>query len=405
MLTLKALSRKVAHGLPRYSTRPLSTYVFSWGDGKHGKLGHGENHEPQLFPSKIDFFDSIDVASVSCGTDHTAAVTEAGEVYTWGNGKNFRLGHGGDDSEFSPRLVEGLEGVNVLDVVCGEQFSAALTTDGRVYTWGDDSGRILGGTGVLGHGDSEPVPLPKEISFFNNENLNIVQIAGGKGHMVALDEHGGVWSWGKGDYGRLGNGSISNEHTPTNLDLFEEIPVKFITAGEHQSGAIADDGEVWMWGRNHQGQLGMGGGLTMEVYAMEGYPCVLASNEDGHEVNELDGVYLACGVSNSAMIAHNGEVYSWGSSGWLSPHRMSILSDKDVWKISCGGGNFFALSRDGALFSWSKSGMGGQSKSLGHGGSGFGSSVSQPTQVEALAGLKIIDVAAGKNHTVVTAER
>ena len=226
--------------------------------------------------------------------------------------------------------MEGLGGIDVIDVVCGEQYSAALSDDGKVYTWGDSSGKLVGGTGVLGHGDLEPVKVPKEISFFSNENLKIVQIAGGKAHMIALDEHGGVWSWGKGDYGRLGNGSIANENIPVNLDLFEEIPVKFITAGEHHSGAIADDGEVWMWGRNHQGQLGMGGGLTMEMYAMEGYPCVLASNEDGHEVNEVDGVYLACGVSNSAMIAHTGDVYSWGSSGWLSPHRMSILSDRDI---------------------------------------------------------------------------
>ena len=74
-------------------------------------------------------------------------------------------------------------------------------------------------------------------------------------------------------------------------------------------------------------------------------------------------------------------------------------------KIACGGGNFFALSRDGSLLSWSKSGMGGQSKSLGHGNSGFGSSVSQPSQIESLAGWKIIDVAAGKNHALAVVER
>ena len=67
--------------------------------------------------------------------------------------------------------------------------------------------------------------------------------------------------------------------------------------------------------------------------------------------------------------------------------------------------NIFALSRDGSLLSWSKSGMGGQSKSLGHGNSGFGSSVSQPAQIESLAGWKILDVAAGKNHALAVVER
>ena len=358
-----------------------------------------------LSPYIIDSLDDFNVVNVCVGLEHTAALTEEGQVLTWGLGSKYRLGHGTEESEEAPRVVEGLVGHHIDSVVCGELYSAALSSEGRVFTWGNDAGRLSSSTFVLGHGTAEPTAVPTEIEFFQSEGIRIVQIAGGKSHMLALDEHGGVWAWGKGDYGRLGNGDVASQAVPTPIEMFEEIPVKFIAAGEHHGSAIADDGEVWMWGRNHQGQLGMGGGLTMDMYAMEGYPCVLAANEEDHEVNDLDAEFVACGSSNAAMIADNGEVYAWGSSGWLSPHRMSLLSGIGAWKVSCGGSNFFALTRDGDLYSWSKSGIMGQSKSLGHGSSGFGSSLAQPTLVEALAPWKVLDVSAGKNHAVVVAEK
>ena len=92
MFAVKIFSRQVPFGLSRCSSRTLTTGVLSWGDGKNGKLGHGNNHDDQLSPGKIDFFDSVEVAQVSCGTEHSAAVTLHGEIYTWGNGVELSLG-------------------------------------------------------------------------------------------------------------------------------------------------------------------------------------------------------------------------------------------------------------------------------------------------------------------------
>ena len=402
----KVLSESVydEDGLPVFdiSVDPSRSRVYVWGDNTNGKLGYyGEEHEG-FTPRQIPVLDGLQVTSVGCGPEHSAAVTHDGKVLTWGMGEKHRLGHGQEVPEGSPRLVEGLQHEDVISVTCGEQYTAALTRNGDVYTWGDDSGKLFGSSGVLGHGDLEPQPVPKLVDAFREEDVRIVQIAGGKGHLVALDEHGGVWTWGKGEYGRLGNGEVGNVSLPEPVDLFEEIPVKFISCGEHHSGAIADDGQVWMWGRNERGQLGIGGGLTMDMYCIESFPIELAANEDEHEVNDLDGVYVGCGTTNSVMIADNNEVYAWGSGGWLAPHRMSLLSQKNVWKAECGGGTFYALTTDGQLYTWSKSGFMGGSKALGHGKGGFNSQVAQPTLVDAFnkENLHVIDIAVGKNHAM-----
>jgi|EP00942_MAST-04A_sp_MAST-4A-sp1_P001101 alpha-tubulin suppressor-like RCC1 family protein len=376
--------------------------VYVWGDHKNGKLGYYGEETEGFTPSKIHVLDSLQVSGISCGAEHSVAVNNDGKVMTWGLGEKFRLGHGEEESEGSPRLVEGLQHEHVISVTCGEQYTAALTESGDVYTWGDDSGRLFSSSGVLGHGNFDPQPYPKLIEAFREEDVRIVQIAGGKGHMVALDEHGGVWTWGKGEYGRLGNGEVGNVPTPEPVELFEEIPVKFVNSGEHHSCAIDDEGQVWLWGRNERGQLGIGGGLTMDMYCIESFPTELAANEDEHEVNELDGVYVGCGTTNSIMIADNNEVYAWGSGGWLAPHRMSVLSQKNVWKAECGGGTFYAITTDGEMYTWSKSGFMGNSKALGHGKGGFNSQVAQPTLVEAFKeqNLHVIDVAVGKNHAM-----
>ncbi len=91
--------------------------IWTWGDGDFGKLGHGDTTQ-QPRPKRLAFFDDKPPAvAISCGFKHTAVVLEDGKVYTWGSGDYGRLGHGDGSQQISPKLVEGLAGHNMVDVV------------------------------------------------------------------------------------------------------------------------------------------------------------------------------------------------------------------------------------------------------------------------------------------------
>jgi alpha-tubulin suppressor-like RCC1 family protein len=264
---------RVCRSTSTTTRRCFATKVYSWGNGDHGQLGHvgfvKEGVPPtyrELLPKELPILSTSNFQWVAAGNRHSAGLNDRGEVLTWGSGGQHRLGHGTEDDEQGPRLVEGLVGTNIIQVECGDQFTVALSEQGEVYTWG--SGGSWTDAGALGHGDSEDCPVPKQVTWFDEndpDNPGIVQIAAGKGHVLALDGDGQVWSWGKGDYGRLGNGGSTSQLTPQPVELFEDIPCMFVAAGEHFSGAISDEGKVWMWGRNDQCQLGLGGGLSMEM--------------------------------------------------------------------------------------------------------------------------------------------
>jgi alpha-tubulin suppressor-like RCC1 family protein len=258
---------------PVTARRELSTRVYSWGNGDYGQLGHvgfvKEGVPPtyeELLPRELPILSTSNFQWVAAGNRHSAGLNAEGQVLTWGSGGKYRLGHGTEDDEQGPRIVESLIGTNIIQVECGDQFTVALDEGGSVYTWG--SGGSWSNAGALGHGDSEDCAYPTKVTWFDendSEFPGIVQVAAGKGHILALDGDGQVWSWGKGDYGRLGNGGSASQLTPRPVELFEDIPCMFVAAGEHFSGAISDEGQIWMWGRNDQCQLGLGGGLSMEM--------------------------------------------------------------------------------------------------------------------------------------------
>ena len=141
---------------------------------------------------------AVDEAAKTVGSKHTLALTQAGgHVYAWGYGGGGRLGCGDSRGQFRPKLVEALRELPCMLVAAGDSHSMALTTDkGHLYTWG------LGDYGKLGHGDTTPALNPRHLEFFRAERL--VWAAGGSFHSAAVVELTGlVYTWGGGSYGKL----------------------------------------------------------------------------------------------------------------------------------------------------------------------------------------------------------
>ncbi|XP_077868707.1 E3 ubiquitin-protein ligase HERC2-like [Saccoglossus kowalevskii] len=274
--------------------------VYSWGNGDGGRLGHGDTNardEPVLIQSLC----GKHITHISCGSTYSAAITSQGELYTWGRGNYGRLGHGSSEDHSTPSLVVGLKGQRVIDISCGsgDAQTLAVTEDGSVWSWGD------GDYGKLGRGGSDGCKTPKVIDKLNGQD--IIKAFCGAQFSVALSKGGNVWTWGKGDGYRLGHGTEEHVRHPKMIESLQGKKIADIQVGSMHVLARTEDGEVYCWGRNDQGQLGDNS---------------LTTKSEPTLMNALDGKNIsgvACGPSQS---------FAWSTSGhWMVSLRVPFCVD------------------------------------------------------------------------------
>uniref|UniRef100_A0A3P8VEV0 RCC1-like domain-containing protein n=1 Tax=Cynoglossus semilaevis TaxID=244447 RepID=A0A3P8VEV0_CYNSE len=218
--------------------------VFSWGCGDGGRLGHGDTRyleEPALITAFSGKQAGKHVVHVACGSTYSAAITADGELYTWGRGNYGRLGHSSED-QTTPMLVTALKGLKVVDVACGSGDAQTLAvTENQVWSWGD------GDYGKLGRGGSDGCKTPKLVEKL--QDLDIVKVCCGSQFSVALTKDGQVYTWGKGDNQRLGHGTDEHVRYPKLLDSLQKKVVD-VAVGSTHCLALTEDGEVLSWGSN-----------------------------------------------------------------------------------------------------------------------------------------------------------
>ncbi|KAI8361061.1 regulator of chromosome condensation 1/beta-lactamase-inhibitor protein II [Mortierella sp. GBAus27b] len=147
------------------------------------------------------------------GEGHVLALATDGTLYSWGTGRHGQLGHGSLASEPMPKPIEYLQGIRIVDAACGAAFSVALSEAGDIYTFGlNDHGQL--GTGRYTAEPDAPkrnTAYPQIVDFYIGDqdsdpiDVNVSKIACGRAHTVVLDDQGHAWSCGWGKYGQLGN--------------------------------------------------------------------------------------------------------------------------------------------------------------------------------------------------------
>lgn len=168
--------------------------------------------------------------------------------------------------------------------------------------------------------------------------------------------------------------------------------IKQVACGDSFCLALSTEGEVYGWGKNEQGQLGMGGGLSMDVYAMENFPRLI---ED--LANETI-MYIAAGAHHAVAVNDKGELFFWGMRLWLEPHKMTILKDQRIVSAACGNNFTLALSDAGQVFSWCK---GYTVRKSGVLGLGHTKRTVQPELIQEMEGTRYIQkVAAGNKFAL-----
>jgi alpha-tubulin suppressor-like RCC1 family protein len=182
---------------------------------------------------------------VACGAAHTAAIKTDGTLWTWGSNANGRLGDNTTAHKSSPvQTVAG--GTNWKQVAGGGYHTAAIKTDGTLWTWGQNSDGLLGDNTTADK--SSPVQTVAG-------GTNWKQVACGLQHTAAIKTDGTLWMWGLNTDGRLGDNTNVAKSSPVQT-VAGGTNWKQVTAGYFQTAAIKTDGTLWTWGGNADGQLG-----------------------------------------------------------------------------------------------------------------------------------------------------
>lgn len=284
--------------------------VLTWGAGGEGQLGHGDR-DHRAAPAKlgIELFKGSPVKMVSCGGFHTMALTSAGKVFTFGCGGNGRLGHGDTSTHTVPCQIpsERFLGASIAYVCAGYCHSAAVTWRGGVWTWG------WGGCGQLGHNDERDQLVPKEL-LGQFGRSKVVMVSAGNAHTMALtDSEGHVWGWGLGANGRLGLGNITNSLTPARVSepSFCQSKALMVDCGDAHTMAVTEEGELWSWGWGSHGKLGHGDRKDQLVPVRVDPKCF-----DGAKV-----ATASCGTYHSSAVTQDGRLFTWG---WARDYEKAL---------------------------------------------------------------------------------
>ncbi|XP_063595413.1 probable E3 ubiquitin-protein ligase HERC4 [Penaeus indicus] len=223
--------------------------MYCWGSTVNGELGVGAPEVEQLtLPTVMDFAESWNVRQVASGLTHCLILTEEGSVYSCGNNELGQLGH--NNITRKPELVDNLENYSIVQVAAGDQHSIALTSWGLIYAWGEN------GFGQLGLNSTEPhTSVPKLVKSLARKQ--VIQVACGSSHTLALTSGGELYAWGSNLSGQLGLGHREGpQKDPILIKALLGVPLVHITAGGQHSAALTQAGFLLTWGSNKYGQLG-----------------------------------------------------------------------------------------------------------------------------------------------------
>ncbi|XP_071942036.1 uncharacterized protein [Antedon mediterranea] len=231
--------------------------VMTCGDGSKGCLAHGDWSNASR-PRLIEVLLSIDVTSIDCGPHHVVAVGADGEVFSWGVGKDGRLGLGDEENHCEPQAVDlSGESVYIRMVKCGRDGTMFLSDMGSLLACGNNEFNKLGLNNRQGflmamkniftktEVDGRKVPtIIKPLSTFR-----VLDMMLGQHHSAVIIESGIVYTFGKNSDGQLGTGDVKSRTAPAQVRQMADKSVKMITCSEHFTVAGTDDNHLYMWGR------------------------------------------------------------------------------------------------------------------------------------------------------------
>jgi alpha-tubulin suppressor-like RCC1 family protein len=311
--------------------------LWTWGLGTSGRLGNGVTTGDISTPVTT-FAGGTNWKQVSTGFNHTAAIKTDGTLWTWGLGTFGQLGNAAITTISIP-VTTFAGGTNWKQVSSGANHIAAIKTDGTLWTWGNGTFGVLGTNDVTSR--STPVT-----TFAGGTNWK--QVSSGNAHTAAIKTDGTLWTWGFGFSGQLGTNDVTSRSTPVTT-FAGGTNWKQVSSGDYHTAAIKTDGTLWTWGYGTFGQLGDNTAVSRSTPVT-----TFAGGTNWKQVSS--------GNAHTAAIKTDGTLWTWGNGtfGQLGDNTavsrstpVTTFAGGTNWKqVSSGNAHTSAIKTDGTLWTW-----------------------------------------------------
>uniref|UniRef100_A0ABI7VW38 RCC1-like domain-containing protein n=1 Tax=Felis catus TaxID=9685 RepID=A0ABI7VW38_FELCA len=311
---------------------PDSGAVFTF-----GKTRFAEN-----IPSKFWFKNDIPTV-LSCGDEHTAVVTGNKKLYMFGSNNWGQLGLGSKSTVSKPTCVKALKPEKVKFAACGRNHTLVSTEGGKVYAAGGNN------EGQLGLGDTEERNTFHLISFFTSQH-KIKQLSAGSNTSAALTEDGELFMWGDNSEGQIGLKDVTNVCVPQQVTVGK--PISWISCGYYHSAFVTTEGELYTFGEPESGKLGLPNQLLCNHRMPQPVPGIPEKV-----------VQVACGGGHTVVLTEKA-VYTFGLGqfGQLGlgtflfetsvPKVIEHVKDQKISSISCGENHTALITDIGLMYTF-----------------------------------------------------
>ena len=308
-------------GLLPYSANQNQLYL--WGDNSQGQLG--DNTVTTRSSPVQTVAGGTNWKQVSLGTTHAAAIKTDGTLWTWGFNSSGQLGNNDRTKQSSPvQTVAG--GNNWKFVSCGGAFTAAIKTDGTLWSWGFNS------SGQLGVGDNSNRSSPTQI-FAGGTDWK--QLACGDQHAAAIKNDNKLYVWGNGGFGKLGRGDTTSQNTPVQTAFFNYTDWRQVSCGLYHTAVIKTDGTLYVMGYNFPG-LGF---LGVDAFAAANQTIPTTTLAGGNNWREV-----SCGDFNTSGIKTDGTLWVWGDNQYGQLGTNDLVNRSSAIQTVAGGNNWKQVS-------------------------------------------------------------
>ncbi|KUF76294.1 E3 ubiquitin-protein ligase HERC2 [Phytophthora nicotianae] len=379
---------------PMYGKCEASGELYSCGQNSYGELGTGDDIERHQLTS-VSLCGWDDIRQVVSGNETLAVLTNGGVVLTCGLNKSGQCGQGHfDERVMMLRPVQALRSQRVKFIAAsnGCEHMIALTDSGLAYSWGYND------RGQLGHENlTTKIHVPKLIESLKDKKLRYASVS--YHHSAVITDSGELYTFGMNDCGQLGLDHTQHQTTPQLVKSLEGTEVSMVACGLYHTIICTAAGGLYTCGKNDYGQLGLGHNRQIKMATLVSVP------------NEMV-CFLACGYYHSMIVTTSGRTFSFGRNDYgqlgigNKVHQnvlnvVALSANTRMVRATCGCYHTVLLSEQGQVFVFGRNNKG----QLGNRGSAD-ALLPVPLKVRPEKNARrCVDVAAGFYTTSLIVER
>jgi alpha-tubulin suppressor-like RCC1 family protein len=280
--------------------------LWAWGYNAYGQLGDGTTSNRV---SPVNILPRKEIVAISAGVNHSMAIDGDGNLWTWGYNSNGQLGNGLKTISNIPVQIKAGEDDTVTkfkSISAGGSHSFAIDINNQLWAFGKN---MDGQLGDFSGSKKADYPTPVQIAMRDGFNLitTFTSVSAGTNHSLIIDSNNSLWACGDNSNGQVGSGDTETLFNPYKVNVGEENISKFrdCSAGSNFSYVIDNQGTVWSFGINSNGQLGLGVNNTSQKTSPE---TIFRS--------DIKFAAVSAGANFGLAVDAEGDIWSWGYNGY-----------------------------------------------------------------------------------------